>query len=105
MTVSALVDAPLHAVIAGEDGVIEFGEPYIFPTAVGVAGKGIDAPMQWWRDASPIRGHAGLAYQVTAFADYLGRGLLESPLQSHDDSLACLRVAAEITRCLGADPY
>lgn len=104
-TVSGLVDAPLHAVISGEDGVIEFGEPYIFPTGVGLAGKGIDAPMQWWTDESGIRRHGGLAYQVTAFADYLGRGLLESPLQSHDDSLACLRVATEITRCLGADPY
>lgn len=105
ITVSGLVDAPLHAVISGEDGVIEFGEPYIFPTAVGFAGKGIDAPMHWWKDESAIRRHEGLAYQATAFADYLARGLLESPLQSHDDSLACLRVAAEITRCLGADPY
>jgi hypothetical protein len=92
-------------VIAGEEGVIEFGEPYIFPTSVGLAGKGIDAPVEWWVDQSSVRKHAGLAYQVTAFADYVGRGLLESPLQSHDDSLACLRVAAEITRSLGADPY
>ncbi len=104
-TVSGLVDAPLHAVISGEDGVIEFGTPYIFPTGVGLAGKGLDEPMHWWIDESGINRHAGLAYQVTAFADYIGRGLLESPLQSHDDSLACLRVAAEITRCLGADPY
>ncbi len=104
-TVSGLVDAPLHAVISGEEGLIEFGEPYIFPTAVGLAGKGIGAPTSWWTDDSSIRRHAGLAYQVTAFADYRGRGLLESPLQSHDDSIACLRVATEITRLLGADPY
>jgi len=105
LTVSGLVDAPLHAVISGEDGVIQFGEPYIFPTGVGFAGKGLDASMHWWTDESGIRRHDGLAYQVTAFADYFGRGLLESPLQSHDDSLACLRVAAEITSSLGADPY
>ena len=103
LTVSGLVDAPLHAVISGEDGVIVFADPYIFPTAVGLAGKGLDAPITWWRDDSGLRRHAALAYQVTAFADYVGRGLLESPLQSHEDSLACLRVAEEITRCLGAD--
>lgn len=104
-TVSGVVDAPHHATIATEEGVIEFGTPFVFPTSVGVAGKGFDAPMQWWTNESPIRRHAGLVYQVTAFADYVGRGLLESPLQSHADSLACLRVATEIVRCLGADPY
>ncbi len=104
-TVSGLVDAPHHATIAGEDGVIEFGQPFVFPTGVGLAGKGFDAPMEWWRDQSSIRRHAGLVYQAIAFADYHGRGMLESPRQSHDDSLACLRVAEEITRRLGAAPY
>lgn len=104
-TVSGVVDAPHHATVAGEDGVIEFAQPFVFPSGVGLAGKGFDVPMTWWMDNSPIRRHAGLVYQATAFADYVGRGLVESPLQSHDDSLACLRVAAEITRCLGADPY
>jgi predicted dehydrogenase len=103
--VSGVVDVPHHATIAGEDGVIEFRPPFIFPSGVGIAGKGSHQPMQWWTDDSNIRRLDGLAYQVTAFADYQGRGLLESPLQSHDDSLACLRVAAEITRCIGADPY
>ena len=84
---------------------MEFGQPFIFPSGVGVAGKGVDVPMQWWKDESTVRGIAGLAYQVTAFAQYVERGLLESPLQSHEDSLACLRVAAETTRVIGADPY
>ena len=104
-TVSGVVDAPHHATIAGEDGAIEFRPPFIFPTGVGIAGKGSDPSMQWWTDDSHICRLEGLVYQVTAFSDYQGRGLLESPLQSHDDSLACLRVAAEITRCIGADPY
>jgi predicted dehydrogenase len=104
-TVSGVVDAPHHATIAGEEGVIEFAPPFVFPTAVGLAAKGFDPPMQWWVDDSHVRRHAGLAYQATAFADYVGRGLIASPLQSHADSLACLRVATEITRRLGADPY
>jgi len=61
--------------------------------------------MQWWTDESSVRGIAGLAYQVTAFAEYMDRGLLETPLQSHDDSLACLRVARDITPLIWADPY
>jgi predicted dehydrogenase len=104
-TVSGVVDSPHRTTISGEEGVIDFGQPYIFPTGVGLAGKGVDAPMQWWTDESSVRGIAGLAYQVTAFADYLDRGLVESPLQSHEDSLACLRVARDITTLIGADPY
>lgn len=102
-TVSGILDAPHHAFIAGDEGVIEFGQPFMLPSSVGLAGKGFNAPMQVWKDESSIRGHAALAYQVTAFADYVSRGLLESPLQSHDDTLACLRTAAEILRLIGAD--
>ena len=104
-TVAGIASAPMHASLSGEEGVLEFGDPCIFPTSVGLAPKGIGEAMTWWTDESGVRRHQGLAYQVTAFADYLGRGLLESPLQSHADSLACLRVAAEITRQIGADPY
>lgn len=104
-TVSGIVDAPHHALIAGEEGVIEFGQPFVLPSSVGLAGKGFNAPMQRWVDESGIRGHAGLAYQVTAFADYVSRGLLESPLQPHEDSLACLRAASAISERLGADSY
>jgi predicted dehydrogenase len=104
-TVSGIIGIPPQATIAGEEGFIKFGTPFIFPSGVGVAAKGADSVTDWWRDNSAIRRLDGLVYQVTAFADYLDRGLLESPLQSHDDSLACLRVAAEITHCIGADPY
>jgi hypothetical protein len=45
----------------------------------------------------------GLWYQVNAFADYVGRGLLESPLQTHQDSLACLRVASALAQRFGLD--
>lgn len=104
-TVSGIVDAPHHALIAGEDGVIEFGQPFVLPSSIGLAGKGFNARMDYWTDESGIRGHAGLAYQVNAFADYVGRGLLESPLQTHEDSLACLRVASAITHHLGATTF
>ncbi|NNN03322.1 MAG: Gfo/Idh/MocA family oxidoreductase, partial [Acidimicrobiaceae bacterium] len=104
-TVSGVVDSPLHAVVAGESGVLEFAAPFIFPSALGRAGKGIGAPVEWWRDESGIERHDALVYQVLAFADYVSRGLLESPLQTHEDSLACLRTASEITRRIGADPY
>jgi predicted dehydrogenase len=102
-TVSGIVDAPHHAFVAGDEGVIEFGPPFVLPSCIGLSGNGFDAPMQVWRDDSNVRGHAALAYQVTAFADYVSRGLVESPLQSHDDTLVCLRTAAEILRCVGAD--
>jgi len=104
-TVSGVVATLGHATLAGEDGVLELGAPFLFPTGVGLAKKGLEAPMEWWRDESGLRQHAGLAYQVTAFADYVQRGLVESPLQSHADSLECLRVTADIVSALGADPY
>lgn len=101
-TVSGIVDVQNHTSIGGEEGTIEFGPPYVLPSSVGLAPKGFDMPLDVWTDESSIRGHAGLVYQVIAFADYLERGLLESPLQSHADSLACLRTAAAITAELGA---
>jgi hypothetical protein len=104
-TVSGVVDAPHHAFIAGDEGVIEFGQPFVVPSSVSVGGKGFNAPMETWVDESLLRGHAGLAYQVTAFADYVSRGFLESPLQPHDDTLACLRTASAILRCIGADGF
>ncbi len=103
--VSGIASSPLEAAVSGPEGVIRFEAPFIFPTAVGFAGPGLGAPTEWWRDESGIIRHEGLVYQVIAFADYVSRGLLESPWQSHEDSLACLRLATEITRQLGADPY
>ena len=100
-TVSGVVDAPQHALIAGDAGVIEFGQPFFAPSSVGLAGHGFNSPMSYWVDESGIRGHGGLAYQVNAFADYVGRGLLESPLQPHEDSLACLRVVSALARRFG----
>jgi len=75
--VSGVVDAPHHVTISGEEGVMEFGQPFIFPSGVGVAGKGVDVPMQWWKDESTVRGIAGLAYQVTALRD-MWRGAFSS---------------------------
>jgi len=101
-TTSGVIDVANHSSIAGSEGVIEFEPPYIFPTTLRVAPKGFNQPAAIWRDESPIRGHAALVYQVHAFVEYLTHGLVESPLQSHEDSLACLRVAQLATDAIGA---
>jgi predicted dehydrogenase len=101
-TTSGIIDLANHTSIAGTEASIEFEPPYIFPTTLRVAPKGFNQPAEIWRDEYPVRGHAALVYQVYAFVDYLTRGLLESPLQSHEDSLACLRVAQRATDLIGA---
>jgi predicted dehydrogenase len=101
-TASGIIDLPVIATIAGTDGVVVIDPPFFLPTRIGFGRQGFNAPLEYWTDESSIRAHAALVYQVTAFSDYLARGLLESPWQSHADSLACLRVASAITSAIGA---
>lgn len=101
-TLSGLTHAPHHATIAGSDGIIEFKTPFVVPSGISLIPSGFNQAGVTWLDESDIQGHQGLSYEATAFAQFVGEGLTESPLHPHAESVEALRLVHEIVRQLGA---
>jgi predicted dehydrogenase len=99
---SARAGIPGIGQIAGTKGNLDVGPEFFVPTSIGLREPGMNTPATTWVDESAVQGHEGLSYQATAMASYLDQGLLESPLESHADSLANLEVCAEVIRLIGA---
>ena len=99
---SARAGIPGIGQIAGTKGKLDVGPEFFVPTTVGLRESGFNTPATTWHDETAVQGHEGLSYQATAMANYLDQGLLESPLESHADSLANLEVCAEVIRLIGA---
>lgn len=85
-------------------GVLNIHAPFLAPSGVTVTDKDFYATGETWLDESEVRGHEGLSYQATAFALYVAEGMLESPVHTHAQVIANIRVAEEIVRQLGAQP-
>ena len=100
-TLSGLVHAPHHATIAGSDGVIEYGTPFVVPSGISLMPTGFNQPGETWVDDLGPAGHQGLSYQATAFAKFVSEGLTESPWHPHEQSVQALQLAEEIVRQLG----
>ena len=88
-----------------EKGLVLVQEPFLAPSGIKLRDKEFYFNEHSWSDNSLVRGHEGLSYQATALASYVARGLLESPVHSHADTVANIEVAAEITRQIGAKPF
>ncbi|MFM7030186.1 MAG: Gfo/Idh/MocA family protein [Micrococcales bacterium] len=93
------------AQIAGEDARLDMGPEFFCPSRVEIGPNEVYGQTTVWTHSDGPVGHQGLCYQATAMASYLDRGLLESPLESHEDSVANLEVCAEIIRLVGASIY
>lgn len=88
-----------------EQGVLNIHAPFLAPSGITLTDKDFYASGQTWMDESNVRGHEGLSYQATAFASYVAAGMLESAVHSHAQVVANIRVAEEIVRQLGAQPF
>lgn len=86
-------------------GVLNIHAPFLAPSGITVTDKDFYATGETWLDESEVRGHEGLSYQATAFASYVAAGMLESPVHTHAQVIANIRVAEEIVRQLGAQPF
>jgi predicted dehydrogenase len=77
VSISSLRAASAHkATAVGENGMIEVSDPFWSPHGMTLTVDGVTTS---WSDPSPIRGRAGLAYQVAAVAAHVGLGRLEAP--------------------------
>ena len=93
------------AQISGENAKLDMGPEFFCPSRIEIAPNEVyGATTVWTHNDGPV-GHEGLCYQATAMASFLDQGLLESPFESHEDSVANLEVCAEIIRLVGASIY
>ncbi|MFM6962793.1 MAG: Gfo/Idh/MocA family protein [Micrococcales bacterium] len=91
--------------VGGSKAKLTVGPEFFIPTRMQLAGIDMYDPVTEWVDTNPVQGHHGLGYQATAMAKFIDDGLLESPYESHEQSLANLRVCEEVVRLIGAEIY
>ena len=101
INVAGKAHLPTTASISGTLGVVVVDGPFFIPSALELRPALFNAHGPNWQDTSDIQGHAGLCYQVNHFANYVSQGLLESPLQSHKDTVSVIGIGEEIRRQLG----
>jgi predicted dehydrogenase len=101
--VSGRAGIPGIAQIAGTKAKLDVGPEFFIPSKLELRDVDFNAPATTWNDESNVIAHEGLSYQATALASFLDQGLLESPYESHAESIANLEVCAEVIRLIGAD--
>lgn len=96
LTLSGLNHAPHHATISGTAGIVEFETPFVVPSGIRFMPTGFNQSAETWEDNFEPRGHQGLNYQATAFASFVGQGLLESPRHPQQRSVQALEIIHRI---------
>lgn len=100
--VSGRAAIPGIGAVGGNKGKLNVGPEFFVPSKLELFGADFYSDSIEWRDETAVQRHEGLSYQATAMAKFIDEGLLESPLESHADSIANLEVCAEIIRLVGA---
>lgn len=101
---SGIATLPVVAAIAGSKGHLSMGQPFFVPSQINFSDSNdFYFGTETWKDETGVEGHAGLSYQATAFAKYVSEGLLESPLESHEQSVANIRTALKVVELIGAE--
>lgn len=101
--VSGRAAIPGIAQIAGTKAKLDVGPEFFVPSKLELRSIDFNSKPTTWVDEYPVIGHEGLSYQATAMAAFLDQGLLESPYESHAESIANLEVCAEVIRLIGAE--
>lgn len=101
--VSGRAAIPGIAQIAGTKAKLDVGPEFFIPSKLELRSIDFNSKPTTWVDEYPVIGHEGLSYQATAMAAFLDQGLLESPYESHAESIANLEVCAEVIRLIGAE--
>lgn len=101
LSARAATHGPGH--VGGTKAKLTVGPEFFVPGKIELAGVDFGAPIETWTDETGVIGHEGLSWQATAMASFIDQGLLESPYESHADSIANLEVCAEVIRLIGAE--
>jgi predicted dehydrogenase len=87
VTTSMAVTNSGLAAIHGTAGSVRFLDPFVFPARFVVD---VDGEPYEWRDTSGLAMRDGLAWQTTALAKMIARGITDSPIHSLDDAIGVL---------------
>lgn len=104
ITASGIATVPTSAACSFEKGVLVIDEPFFVPSGLRLRDKELYFKEVSWKDQTHIQGHDALSYQATWFARYVSEARVESEVHTAQDTVANIRVAAEITSQLGARP-
>lgn len=102
LLISGISTLPSTAAISGANQMLAIEHPFFVPSAITLNDKELYFSGSRWVDQSPVQGHDGLFYQADYFASYVAKGLVESPVHTHDEIVSNLSVAEWITRELRA---
>jgi len=103
LVISGIASLPQVASCSLENSQVTIHAPFLTPSGITLGSKDFYPRESTWLDATGITGHEGLSYQATAFSDYVSRGLSESPVHSHADTVATIAVMEEILKQIGAE--
>ncbi|WP_243076431.1 Gfo/Idh/MocA family protein [Microbacterium sp. SS28] len=102
LTTTLLTRTPTVAAISGTEARVEIEGPFHIPTSFVVRSPDlIEEPLRW-SDPTGVGLMDGLAWEATALATSVGEGRVESPLHTHDETIAILATIDEARRQLGA---
>ncbi|MEV6347516.1 Gfo/Idh/MocA family oxidoreductase [Actinoplanes sp. NPDC051851] len=102
LSTSMTTRTPATAVINGSEARIEIVSPFHVPTGFALATNDFGTPPVTWQDPTGITFFGGLSWEATAFAHYVGESRAESPLHTHEETVAILATIDEARRQLGA---
>lgn len=102
--VSMRADYASRAIVNGTRGRIEFPGSFVMPSTIEIlSAKSSGGPPSRLRWTDPERhGHEGLSYEVDAFASFVEEGRLESPVQSHRETVAVVAALETASRQIAA---
>ncbi len=102
LTTSMITRSASRAAILGGTARIELEGPFHVPGGLTLIGAEMGAVPQRWDDRTGVTMFGGLAWEAEAAAEFIGEGRLESPVHTHDETVAILETADQILRQLRA---
>jgi predicted dehydrogenase len=94
--ISGIASTLHHAACSFDKGVVALDAPFFVPSGISLMGKDIYDEAEHWKDDTEVQRHHGLSYQATWLAHFVSEGLLESPVHTHADVVANIRVLEEV---------
>jgi predicted dehydrogenase len=101
ITTSGYSHLPTRASVSGTEGVLLVDSPFFTPSGLGLREAVFNGTGPNWRDTTGVVGHEGLCYQANYLASYVSQGLIESPLHTHQQTVAIIGIGEEIRRQIG----